>query len=261
MRIQELRELSFKLSYLPLVYPTFFLCVFLSHRSFSFRVLKKAGIRGCKVFRGNTTRRAGDFRRKQEAWPCIPVQSRNYLCAQNGNDYLMRLTERRENGGKRKWRQIGQENFKREIRKKGIMPKRKGTLPEAWNRANHRQGSMILYVWPSVYGRTDKIILPGLPAVCDGLFHLWIGRSDTAFRLRLKGTAKKKNRQKPVKAPLWHKRKRNGPCIISLNFCLGVRQSPFLRLCGSRHTFVQNLFGRWCADGQNRFYGKTYMWG
>ena len=27
---------------------------------------------------------------KQEAWPCIPVQSRNYLCAQNGNDNLMR---------------------------------------------------------------------------------------------------------------------------------------------------------------------------
>ena len=51
MRIQELRELSFKLSYLPLVYPTFFLCVFLSHRSFSFRVLEKVGIRGCKVFR------------------------------------------------------------------------------------------------------------------------------------------------------------------------------------------------------------------
>ena len=67
MRIQELRELSFKLSYLPLVYPTFFLCVFLSHRSFSFRVLKKVGIRECKVFGKNTTRRAGDFSRKQEA--------------------------------------------------------------------------------------------------------------------------------------------------------------------------------------------------
>ena len=67
MRIQELRELSFKLSYLPLVYPTFFLCVFLSHRSFSFRVLKKVGIRECKVFRKNTTRKAGDFSRKQEA--------------------------------------------------------------------------------------------------------------------------------------------------------------------------------------------------
>ena len=51
MRIQELRELSFKLSYLSLVYPTFFLCVFLSHWSFSFRVLEKVGIRECKVFR------------------------------------------------------------------------------------------------------------------------------------------------------------------------------------------------------------------
>ena len=50
MRIQELRELSFKLSYLPLVYPTFFLCVFLSHRSFSFRVLEKVGIRGMQGF-------------------------------------------------------------------------------------------------------------------------------------------------------------------------------------------------------------------
>ena len=127
--------------------------------------------------------------------------------------------------------------------------KEKGKQPEAWNRANHRQGSMILYVWPSVSGLTDKIILPGLPAVHDGLFHLWIGRSDTAFRLRLKGTAEKEIICEPVKAPLWHKHKRNGPCIISLNCCLGVRQSPFRRLCGSRHTSVQNPFGRWCTDG------------
>ena len=118
---------------------------------------------------------------------------------------------------------------------------------------------MILYVCPSVSGLTDKIILPGLPAVHDGLFHLWIGRSDTAFRLRLKGTAEKEIICEPVKAPLWHKHKRNGPCIISLNCCLGVRQSPFRRLCGSRHTSVQNPFGRWCTDGQNRFYGKTCM--
>ena len=86
---------------------------------------------------------------------------------------------------------------------------------------------MILYVWPSVSGLTDKIILPGLPAVHDGLFHLWIGRSDTAFRLRLKGTAEKEIICEPVKAPLWHKHKRNGPCIISLNCCLGVRAKPF----------------------------------
>ena len=152
----------------------------------------------------------------------------------------MRLTERRGNGGKRKWRQIGQENFKREIRKKEVHKRRRETAG-------------------SVEPGKPPCGKYGLPAVGDGLFHSWSGRSCTAFRFRLKWTAKKKNSQKSVKAPLWHKRKRNGPCIISLNFCLGVRQSPFLRLCGSRHTFVQNLFGRWCADGQNRFYGKTYM--
>ena len=38
----------------------------------------------------------------------------------------MRLTERRENGGKRKWRQIRQENFKREIREKRNPQKEKG---------------------------------------------------------------------------------------------------------------------------------------
>lgn len=89
----------------------------------------------------------------------------------------------------------------------------------------------------------------GLPAVGDGLLHSWIKRSYTAFRFRHKGTAKEKNCQKPVKAPLWHKHKRNGPCFISLNSRLGVRQSPFLSLCDSRHTLVQNLFGRWCAEG------------
>ncbi len=106
--------------------------------------------------------------------------------------------------------------------------KEKGKQPEAWNRANHRVERMVLYVRQDVSGRTYKIILSGLPAVGDGLFHSWSGRSCTAFRFRLKWTAKKKNSQKSVKAPLWHKRKRNGPCIISLNCCLGVRQSPFL---------------------------------
>lgn len=191
MRIQELRELSFKLSYLPLVYPTFFLCVFLSHRSFSFRVLEKVGIRECKVFREKYY---------PQGWRFFPKTGGLTLHSRPIPELPLRperkwqpdaLPERRENGGKRKWRQIGQENFKREIREKGKTPKGKGTLPEAWNRANHRQGSMILYVWPNVSGRTDKIILPGLPAVCDGLFHLWIGRSDTAFRLRHKGTAEK----------------------------------------------------------------------
>ena len=86
MRIQELRELSFKLSYLPLVYPTFFLCVFLSHRSFSFRVLEKVGIRECKVFGQNTTRRAGDFYRKQELDLAFPSNPGITFAAQNEND-------------------------------------------------------------------------------------------------------------------------------------------------------------------------------
>jgi hypothetical protein len=50
---------------------------------------------------------------------------------------------------------------------------------------------MFLSVWPNKFGRMDKIILPGLPAVSDGLFHLWNVRSYAAFRFRLKRTAKK----------------------------------------------------------------------
>ena len=47
-------------------------------------------------FRENTTRRAGDFSRRQEAWSCFPVKSQSYLYAQNENDCLMWLTERRK---------------------------------------------------------------------------------------------------------------------------------------------------------------------
>ena len=101
---------------------------------------------------------------------------------------------------------------------------------------------MFLSVWPNVFGRMDKIILPGLSAVSDGLFHLWTSGHTRLSASGSKGQRKKKNRQNPVKAPLWHKHKRKGPCLISLNYCLGVRQSPFLRLCGSRHTFVPNSF-------------------
>ena len=48
----------------------------------------------------------------------------------------MRLTERRENGGKRKWRQIRQENFKGEIREKK-KPKRKRNIAGNMKPANH----------------------------------------------------------------------------------------------------------------------------
>ena len=48
----------------------------------------------------------------------------------------MRPTERRENGGKRKWRQIRQENFKGEIREKK-KPKRKRNIAGNMKPANH----------------------------------------------------------------------------------------------------------------------------
>lgn len=67
MRIQEPEGVEFQTILSASRLSDIFLCVFLSHRSFSFRVLEKVGIRECKVFRSNTTRRAGDFYRKQEA--------------------------------------------------------------------------------------------------------------------------------------------------------------------------------------------------
>ena len=78
-------------------------------------------------------------------------------------------------------------------------------------------------------------ILPGLPAVGDGLCHSWGKRSLTAFRSGTKGTTKKESHPKsPVKAPLWHKRKRNGPCVISLKRLRRLRRdakpfSPLMR--------------------------------
>ncbi|KAB6148419.1 hypothetical protein DXB82_17485 [Phocaeicola vulgatus] len=36
-----------------------------------------------------------------------------------------------------------------------------------------------------------------------------------------------------------------------------MRQSPFLRLCGSRHTFVQKSFCTMVCRRKKRFYGKS----
>ncbi|MFR0836664.1 MAG: hypothetical protein ACLSG8_11595 [Barnesiella sp.] len=101
----------------------------------------------------------------------LSVQSRSYLCAQNENDCLMRPTERRENGGKRKWRQIRQENFKGEIREKK-KPKRKRNIAGNMKPANHLQGSM---VYLSVQTRLVGRINHSSQFACrgDGLCHSW----------------------------------------------------------------------------------------
>ncbi|WP_193560949.1 MULTISPECIES: hypothetical protein [Bacteroides] len=67
--------------------------------------------------------------------------------------------------------------------------------------------------------RVATIILPGLPAVCGRLFHLW-GRltlSAFTFRFRHKKQLKKKNHLVARKSTSWHRRKRKGHCFISLN--------------------------------------------
>ena len=68
MRIQELRELSFKLSYLPLVYPTFFLCVYrLSKFCLLVDTVACGGKKGLfALWVKNTSRRSGDFSAKRQ---------------------------------------------------------------------------------------------------------------------------------------------------------------------------------------------------
>ena len=92
--------------------------------------------------------------------------------------------------------------------------------------------------------RVATIILPGLPAVCGHLFHSWgrLTHSAFTFRFRQKGQRKKKNHLKPRKSTSWHRRKKKGALLHQSKHRLGVRQCPFLRLCDSRHTFVQNSF-------------------
>ncbi|UVV76605.1 hypothetical protein NXW84_23300 [Bacteroides fragilis] len=87
-------------------------------------------------------------------------------------------------------------------------------------RANHNKGSMIVFRSDGTCpARVATIILPGLPAVCGRLFHLW-GRltlSAFTFRFRHKKQLKKKNHLVARKSTSWHRRKRKGHCFISLN--------------------------------------------
>lgn len=170
----------------------------------------------------------------------FPLKSRNYLCAQNENDYLMRLTERRKNGGKRKWRQIGK---KKNFREKSVI---KEISKRKWHCRERETGQTTgkevwVSVWLNSFGRTDAH--SSRFACCGWRLAPFMGRAVAhGFPLPVQMNRKRKIIWKPVKAPLWHKHKRNGLCTISLNHCLGVIQSPFLRLCGSRDTFVQNSF-------------------
>lgn len=85
--------------------------------------------------------------------------------------------------------------------------------------------------------------------------------------LRLSAPAQKKQRKRkpsenPVKAPLWHKRKRNGPCVISLkrfHSSQAWRKALFSAYAVGGTRSLKTCFVRWCSDGSSRFYGKSYM--
>ena len=109
------------------------------------------------------------------------------------------------------------------------------------------QGSM---VYPSGQARLVGQINHSSRFACCGwrLVPFMGGRSHAAFRYRLKKTAKEKNLRKSVKAPLWHKPKRNGPCFISLNLLFRHEAKPFSSLMRIVGTWLSKLFWRWCAD-------------
>ena len=90
----------------------------------------------------------------------------------------------------------------------------------------------------------QQSFFPVCPAVCVRLLHSWgrLTHSAFTFRFRQKEQRKKKNHLKPRKSTSWHRRKKKEAQHHLSKHRLGVRQCPFLRLCGSRHTFVQNSF-------------------
>lgn len=116
---------------------------------------------------------------------------------------------------------------------------------------------MVLSVWPDVSGRADKIILPGLPAVGDGLSHLWAGGHMQLSATGSKKTAKEKKLRKSVKAPLWHKPKRNGPCFISLNLLFRHEAKPFSSLMRQSAYVRPKSFCTMVCRRKKRFYGKS----
>ena len=87
--------------------------------------------------------------------------------------------------------------------------------------------------------------------------------------LRLSAPAQKKQRKRkpsenPVKAPLWHKRKRNGPCVISLkrfHSSQAWRKALFSAYAVVGTWSLKTCFVRWCSDGLICFYGKSCMRG
>ena len=154
----------------------------------------------------------------------------------------MRLTERRKMEVNETRGRLGRKKLQGKIRKKESPKGKRHHRKREKGKPQQREYDCFP-IRRDLSSRVATIILPGLPAVCGRLFHLW-GRltlSAFTFRFRHKKQLKKKNHLVARKSTSWHRRKK-GALLHQSKHRLGVRQCPFLWLCGSRHTFVLNSF-------------------
>ena len=130
----------------------------------------------------------------------------------------MRLTERRKMEVNETRGRLGRKNFRgKSVKKESPKGKRHHRKREK-GKPQQREYDCFP-IRRDLSSRVATIILPGLPAVCGRLFHLW-GRltlSAFTFRFRHKKQLKKKNLLVARKSTSWHRRKRKGHCFISLN--------------------------------------------
>ena len=158
---------------------------------------------------------------------------------------------------------LGRKNFRRKFVKGGNRLKEKDFTGSV-KRANNDKGSMLVsdpteLVQPGGNKHSSRFV-----RLCAAACFIHGAGWHTLHSLSASGkrnNEKKKNHLKPRKSTSWHRRKKKEAQHHQSKHRLGVRLCLFLRLCSSRHTFVQTRFGQWCSDGQNRFYGKILWMG
>ncbi len=115
-------------------------------------------------------------------------------------------------------------------------------MPEAWNRANIRKEvcriCRLKFIWVIRYG-----ILPICPPPMTACSIHGTGGHGRLSAPAQMNSEKKRIDRNPVKAPLRHKHKRNGPCVISLkrySFVQAWRKALFSAYAVVGNTFVRN---------------------
>ena len=130
----------------------------------------------------------------------------------------MRLTERRKMEVNENRGRLGRKNFRGKSVKRGNRLKEKDITGSVKGKPRQRKYDCFRSDGTCPAGRQQSFF-PVCPAVCDRLFHSWgrLTHSAFTFRFRQKGQQKKKNHLVARKSTSWHRRKRKGHCVISLN--------------------------------------------